>query len=114
MFTGIWLFRSAGCGSHEGFSCFSRSLGHLFAGRPVRGGAHFIGGTPIAIGGFALALLGFNTQTYERLTHEGPVAEITVKLLNKQQNLYAVTVHRLDGPPGTFANLHASGRQLGH
>ncbi len=99
MFTGIWLFAPLVVGV-IGVFIFLAGLGHLFAGRPVRGSAHFIGGTPIAIGGFALALLGFNTQTYARLTHEGPVAEISVKLLNPSQNLYAVTVHRLDGPPG--------------
>lgn len=85
-----------------GVVIFVLGLGHLFGGRPVRGGAHFIGGAPLAIGGFALALLGFNTQTYARLTHEGPVAEVTVKVLNPQQNLYAVSVRRLDGVNGTL------------
>jgi hypothetical protein len=96
VFSGIWLFAPLVVGV-IGVFVFLAGIGHLFAGRPVRGSAHFLGGTPLAIGGFALALLGFNTQTYTRLTHEGPVAEITVKLLNPAQNLYAVTVHRLDG-----------------
>src|SRR5271163_1868229 len=71
--------------------------GHLFRGRPVTGGGHFLVGMPLAVGGFALALLGFNTQTYARLTHEGPVAEVTVKAINPATNRYAVTLRRLDG-----------------
>ncbi|HWU26733.1 MAG TPA: hypothetical protein VN154_10060 [Rhizomicrobium sp.] len=85
-----------------GVVIFVLGLGHLFGGRPVRGSAHFVGGAPLAIGGFALALLGLNTQTYARLTHEGPVAEVTVKLINPQQSLFAVTVRRLDGVNGTL------------
>jgi hypothetical protein len=68
-----------------GILVFIAGVGHFFAGRPVRGGVHFIGGTPLAIGGLALALLGLNTQSFSRLTYEGPVAEISVK------------VRRLDG-----------------
>lgn len=100
MLSGMWLFAPLVVGI-VGVIVFIAGLGHLLNGRAVRGGAHLVGGTPLAIGGFALALLGFNTQTFARLTHEGPVAEVSVKLLNKQQNLYAVTVHRLDGTNGS-------------
>jgi len=80
-----------------GIIVFVAGFGHLMNGRAVRGGAHFLGGAPLAIGGFALALLGFNTQTFARLSHEGPVAEVSVKVLNKRTSLYAVSVRRLDG-----------------
>jgi hypothetical protein len=96
VFSGFWLAAPLVVGV-LGVIIFVAGLGHLVSGRPVRGGAHFVGGTPLAIGGFALALLGLNTQTYARLAHEGPVAEINVKLLNKASSLYAVSIHRLDG-----------------
>jgi len=80
-----------------GVLVFFLGLGHLFNGRPVTGSGHFLAGAPLAIGGFALALLGVNTQTYTRLTHEGPVAEVSVKAIDPATSRYAVTIHRLDG-----------------
>lgn len=80
-----------------GILLFFMGLGHLFRGRPVTGGGHFVVGTPLAIGGLALGLIGLNTQTYSRLTHEGPVAEVSVHMIDRTANLYAVTIHRLDG-----------------
>ena len=70
--------------------------GHLFRGRPARASGHMLVGAPLAIIGLAAGLLGFNVQTYSRLTHEGPVAAITVKLIDPASQRYAVTVHRLD------------------
>lgn len=84
-----------------GVLIFLLGVGHLFAGRPLRGTGHFVAGGPLAVGGLALGLLGLNTQTYVRLTHEGPVAEISVKLLDRATDRFAVTVHRLDGPGTT-------------
>lgn len=97
---GIWLVAPLVAGV-IGVFVFFLGAGHLFRGRPATAGGHMIIGTPLAIGGFALALLGFNTQTYARLTHEGPVAEITVKAKDPKNNLYAVTVQRLDGANAT-------------
>jgi hypothetical protein len=97
---GIWLVAPLVVGM-VGAIIFIMGIGHLFGGRPVRGGGHFLAGTPLAVGGFALALLGLNTQTYSRLTHEGPVAEVTVKAVDPAANRYAVTVHRLDGTDRT-------------
>lgn len=79
-----------------GVFVFLMGLGHLFRGRPVTGGGHFVVGAPLAVLGFALGLLGINTQTYARLTHEGPVAEVSVHLIDAATSRYAVTVHRLD------------------
>ena len=93
---GVWLVLPLVAGV-AGVLVFLLGIGHLFNGRPVTGSGHFLAGAPLAIGGFALALLGVNTQTYTRLTHEGPVAEITVKAIDPATNRYAVTVHRLDG-----------------
>lgn len=76
-------------------------LGHAFNGHHGRAGRRFIGGTAVAGIGVALALVGLNTQLFTRLTHEGPVADVYVKTLSAKQNLYKVTVKRLDGdiPP---------------
>ena len=93
---GIWLVVPLIAGV-AGVFLFFMGAGHLFRGRPVTGGGHFLVGMPLAVGGFALALLGFNTQTYARLTHEGPVAEVTVKAIEPGSNRFDVTVHRLDG-----------------
>jgi len=73
-------------------------LGHAFNGHPGRAGRRFVGGTTTAAIGLALALVGLNTQLFTRLTHEGAVADVTVKALSAKDNLYKVTVKRLDGP----------------
>jgi hypothetical protein len=78
-------------------------LGHYVRGRPTRGTAHFFAGVPLTVLGLAATLLGFNTQTFARLTHEGPVAEVKVNTLDKSKSLYRVTVIRLDGPKVTQA-----------
>ena len=93
---GIWLVAPLIAGV-IGVFVFFLGAGHLFRGRPMTGGGHMVVGTPLAVGGFALALLGFNTQTYTRLTHEGPVAEVTVKAKDPRNNTYDVTLRRLDG-----------------
>ena len=71
-------------------------LGHLAAGRPGKSGTRLAVGAPVTLLGLAAGLLGFNTQTYSRLTYESPVAEVSVQSLDPSQNLYAVTVQRLD------------------
>jgi hypothetical protein len=93
---GIWLVAPLVAGV-AGVFIFLMGAGHLFSGRLMTGGGHFLVGTPLAVVGFALALLGFNTQTFARLTHEGPVAEITVWAKDPKNNIYNVTLHRLDG-----------------
>lgn len=72
-------------------------VGHLFRGNPGRGSRHMVGGTMVGAIGLALSLVGLNMQLFSRLTHEGPVAEVSVKALNPSQNLYQVTIKRLDG-----------------
>jgi hypothetical protein len=76
-------------------------FGHAFSGEHGRAGRRLVGGTTVAAIGFALSLVGLNTQLFTRLTHEGAVADVSVKAVNPAQNLYQVTVHRLDGdiPP---------------
>jgi len=71
-------------------------VGHLAAGRPGKSGARLVVGVPLTLLGLAAGLLGFNAQTYARLTYETPVAEVSVQALDPSQNLYAVTVQRLD------------------
>ncbi len=73
-------------------------LGHAFSGEHGRAGRRLVGGTTtVAAIGFALSLVGLNTQLFTRLTHEGAVADVTVKTVSAKQNLYKVTVKRLDG-----------------
>lgn len=98
--SGIWLAAPLVVGV-AGVLIFLLGVGHLFGGRPMRGAGHFLAGGPLAVGGLALGLLGLNTQTYSRLTHEGPVAEVSVKLIDRASNQFAVTVHRLDGSDRT-------------
>jgi hypothetical protein len=80
----------------SGIGLVLRGTGHLFVGRPARASGHLLVGTPLAIIGLAAGLLGFNVQTFSRLTHEGPVAEVSVRLLDPVSQSYSVTVHRLD------------------
>lgn len=80
----------------SGIGLLLRGAGHLVQGEPGRAGGHTLVGAPLAIIGLAAGLLGFNAQTYARLTHEGPVAEVSVRLVDSAAQRYSVTVHRLD------------------
>src|SRR5215470_4275467 len=77
---------------------FFRGLGHVGSGSPGKGTAHVAVGAPVTVIGLALSLLGFNSMTFARLTHEGPVADVSVKSVDPSRNLWQVTVRRLDGP----------------
>ncbi|HEY2068042.1 MAG TPA: hypothetical protein VGG48_00685 [Rhizomicrobium sp.] len=85
-----------------GLFVFVRGFRHMFTGEPGRGVPRLIVGAPLAIIGLAFALLGVNIQSFARLTYEAPVADVTVKAVNPAQNLYQVTVNRLDGPQQTL------------
>jgi hypothetical protein len=76
-------------------------VGHLFRGRPAKATGRIVLGAPAALAGLAAGLLGFNVQTFARLTHEAPVADVRVKALDAKRDLYRVTVTRLDGPKMT-------------
>ncbi|HXC54910.1 MAG TPA: hypothetical protein VNU97_06420 [Rhizomicrobium sp.] len=71
--------------------------GHLVRGHVARGGRHVVGGTTAGAIGLAISLVVLNTQLFSRLTHEGPVAEVSVKALDPAQSTYLVSVKRLDG-----------------
>lgn len=79
-----------------GIILFVRGLGHIAHGRHGRGGAHIIAAGPLAALGLAVGLLALNTQTYVRLTHETPVAEVQVSAADA--GAFKVTVKRLDVP----------------
>jgi hypothetical protein len=85
-----------------GLLVFFRGFGHIFGGEAGRGVPRIVIGAPIAIIGLAFALLGVNTQSFARLTHEAPVADVTVKALDPAQSIYQVTVVRRDGPQETM------------
>jgi hypothetical protein len=73
-------------------------IGHLTRGNIGGGSGRVAVGSTIGAVGLALALLGLNTQLFARLTHEGQVADVSVKLLNAGDSKYLVTIKRLDIP----------------
>ena len=78
-------------------------IGHVSRGSAGKGGRGVLGGGALTAAGLALSLLGINVQGFARLTHEGPVAEVTVHARDPANSLYVVSVRRLDGnyPPQT-------------
>lgn len=72
-------------------------IGHVFGGRAGAGGARLIIGAPLAVIGLALSLLALNTQTMARLSHEGDVADVSIKAVDPANKVYDVTVVRRDG-----------------
>jgi len=81
-----------------GLGLLLSALVHYVRGRTGRGTAHVFAGAPLAIAGLGVALVGLNTQTFARLTHEGPVADVWIMALDPAKNLYRARVTRLDGP----------------
>ena len=81
----------------SGLALLTSGIGHLLRGRAVRASGHLALGAPLAVIGFVVGLLGLNAQTYARLTHEGPVAEVSVRTLDRTSARYLVTIRRLDG-----------------
>ena len=73
-----------------------RAISHFAEGHVAQGSGHTITGVLLAALGGAGMLLGLNTVMFARLTHEGPVAEITVKTLDPASARYTVLVKRLD------------------
>jgi hypothetical protein len=76
---------------------FLGGIGHAAGGRAAKAGRNLIGGAIAAVVGTAFSLIGFNAQTFSRLTYEGPVAEVTVHAVDPAAQTYRVTVRRLDG-----------------
>jgi hypothetical protein len=83
-----------------GVVLFGRGLFHTMRGEGGRGVPRVIVGAPLAVIGLAFGLLGVNTQTFERLSYEAPVATVSVKAVDPSQQTYDVTVKRMDA---TFA-----------
>ena len=81
----------------SGLALLSSGVGHLLRGRAVRASGHLVFGAPLAVIGFVAGLLGLNAQTYARLTHEGPVAQVSVRSLDPASARFLVTMRRLDG-----------------
>lgn len=71
-------------------------LGHLFRGRPFKGSRGILGGSAFAAIGLAASLVGLNVQTYNRLSLERPLAEVSIAAADSAQKLYNVTITRLD------------------
>jgi len=96
-FVGLpWLFAPLAVAGF-GVLLFLFGIAHLFRGHVGRAGSGFLIGTLFAAVGFAGSLIALNTQTYARLTHEAPVARVTVNATDATQNRYSVTVSRTDG-----------------
>jgi hypothetical protein len=96
-----WLAAPLAIGAF-GILLLLTGFGQLFGGRVGRASGHFLSGAPMAVVGLAAGLLGLNTQTYSRLSHEGPVAEVMVKATDPANSRYLVTVHRTDGSNETL------------
>src|SRR5215467_9886123 len=75
-----------------------RGFVHVAHARSGRATAHLAVGTPLAVAGFALALVALNTQTFARLSHENDVANVAVKVVDPARSLYHLTIQRLDVP----------------
>jgi hypothetical protein len=81
----------------SGLALLTSGIRHLLHGRPIRASGPLVFGALLAIIGFVVGLLGLNAQTYARLTHEGPVAQVSVRSLDPASARYLVTIRRLDG-----------------
>src|SRR5690606_4100877 len=81
-----------------GALAFFGGLGTLFRGRLFGALPGVVFGGAFLAGAAIIALTGMNIQTYQRLTHERPVA--TVDVVQQGPQLHAVTVTQ----PPTEAN----------
>jgi hypothetical protein len=81
----------------SGLALLTSGTGHLLHGRAMRGSGHLLFGALLAVVGFVVGLLGLNAQIYARLTHEGPVAQVSVRSLDPASARYLVSIRRLDG-----------------
>jgi hypothetical protein len=79
-----------------GAAILLRGIGHAASGSPGKAGARVAVGAPVAIIGLAFSLLGFNTQTFTRLTYEAPIALVIAKAVDPANQTYDVTVKHLD------------------
>lgn len=96
-----WIAAPIGVAVFGGLLLLS-GIGRLLNGEPASGGVRAVLGVPFAIAGLAASLLAFNTQSFARLTHEGDVADVSVKAADPANKLYDVTVVRRDGPNVTI------------
>lgn len=92
----IWLAAPAAIAAF-GIMLLVFTLGHLFRGDMGRAGSGLVFGLIFTCLGLVGSLIAWNTQTYARLTHEGPVAHVTVKAVDTAKNVYDVTIRRVDG-----------------
>jgi hypothetical protein len=79
-----------------GLVAFVAGIVHAVKLRPGKASVRLGGGGLLAMGGLAAGLIGLNLQSYERLTYEVPLADVTVRAVDPAHKLYAVTVTRLD------------------
>ena len=80
-----------------GFVTFLFGAGHMLRGRFAQAGFRLGGGGAATIVGLAAGLIGLNLQSYQRLTYEVPLAEVSVKAVNPSERIFTLTVRRLDG-----------------
>lgn len=75
--------------------------GALFGGRPVSGLLRMIGGAGAAAAAGFVALAGMNVQTYARLTHERPVATLSLDQLGPQHFEAELSLPETEGRPAS-------------
>jgi hypothetical protein len=78
-----------------GLLLFFSGVGRLFRGKLISGPMGAATGGVFIAGGAAVALLGMNLHTYNRLAYEQPVAEISLRKTGEQA--FIATVRQSDG-----------------
>lgn len=79
-----------------GLLVFVFGAGSMIRGRFARGGIGLGSGGALAIAGLGAGTIGINLQSYQRLTYEVPLAEVSVQAVSPAQKIYRVSVKRLD------------------
>lgn len=97
-----WIF--PGLLGFIGVVFLGAGLSSLFRGRILSGVLGAIGGGGILAGGAAIALFGMNLQTFQRLTYEQPVAQISLAQTGPQRFDATLTL-----PDGTVREMPLAG-----
>jgi hypothetical protein len=86
-----------------GLLMFLNGVGRLFRGKLVSGPVGALSGGALLAGGAAIGLLGMNLHTYNRLSYEQPVAEISLRKTGEQS--FIATVRKADGAGAEYPLL---------
>lgn len=93
-----------------GTLCFAVACARLRRLRLLAAGGHGLASAALLALGTALAALGFNLHTYERLTHERPVAEVEFRQLAPQR--FHIRIHYPESGQYQDAELQGDSWQI--